>query len=642
MRLQQRGGQRRHRRLAVRADDVDRGEPALGHAPAAPSSRWMRSRPKRQPIGSQRAQRQPPQGSAQLLELRPVAVELRRSASTTSAGALATKPSLAELALAALDLRAQLVPPLLDPPADLVRSRPRPSPGSRARRSWPGPRRSAPSRLSRARRRDQLVRRARRRRRAPGRTLPAGDPDQVAPAADAAGQLDRGPASRASAASSTSAGSASGKPETTSGPALGAGQVTPDLLGHERHHRVGQRQHPLEDEEEVLRDLALAVVQARLDDLEVPVAELRPEEVVEVERGMGEVVARRASRVHRRRSSAAAARGSSGPRTRRVRPGPGSASRVQQDQARGVPHLVGEVAALLDAVGRVAHVLASRTSPAGRSAARRRRGRRSRPAGRSRCPATSTSAGRRAPGSRSARRRRRNGMSPANSRPIITIRATQRKMISRAVVRKLGRVEGRQQRVVRSGQPSVANGHSAELNQVSSTSVSCRSAPGSIRRTAAAARGRLASESATTSSPSSQYQTGIWWPHQSWRETHQGRMFSHPVEVHALPVLGTDPHLVAPRPPRSPARPARPCGRTTGARSAARSARRSARRTGPSACTAPRRGAGPARAGRATTASCASATVIPAKPRRRPRSFARPRRSPRPPRGRARGRSRSR
>ena len=22
------------------------------------------------------------------------------------------------------------------------------------------------------------------------------------------------------------------------------------------------------------------------------------------------------------------------------------------------------------------------------------------------------------------------------------------------------------------------------------------------------------------------YQAGIWWPHQSWRETHQGSMFS--------------------------------------------------------------------------------------------------------------------
>ena len=25
---------------------------------------------------------------------------------------------------------------------------------------------------------------------------------------------------------------------------------------------------------------------------------------------------------------------------------------------------------------------------------------------------------------------------------------------------------------------------------------------------------------------SSQYQTGSWWPHQSWRDTHQGLMFS--------------------------------------------------------------------------------------------------------------------
>ena len=64
-----------------------------------------------------------------------------------------------------------------------------------------------------------------------------------------------------------------------------------------------------------------------------------------------------------------------------------------------------------------------------------------------------------------------------------------------------------------SGQPSVANGHSAELNHVSSTSGS-RSQPSPSG----------GSVSTWTSVP--RYQTGIWWPHQSWREMHQGRMFS--------------------------------------------------------------------------------------------------------------------
>ena len=57
------------------------------------------------------------------------------------------------------------------------------------------------------------------------------------------------------------------------------------------------------------------------------------------------------------------------------------------------------------------------------------------------------------------------------------IRATQRKMISRAVTSDVGRVEGVQRVGVCAGQPSVANGHSALENQVSSTSSSWRSGP---------------------------------------------------------------------------------------------------------------------------------------------------------------------
>jgi len=61
------------------------------------------------------------------------------------------------------------------------------------------------------------------------------------------------------------------------------------------------------------------------------------------------------------------------------------------------------------------------------------------------------------------------------------------------------------------------------LNQVSSTSVSRRSAVAPQRGQA------VGSCSATIVSPqpsASQYHTGSWWPHQSWREMHQGRSFS--------------------------------------------------------------------------------------------------------------------
>ena len=66
----------------------------------------------------------------------------------------------------------------------------------------------------------------------------------------------------------------------------------------------------------------------------------------------------------------------------------------------------------------------------------------------------------------------------------------------------------------------VANGHSAEENHVSSTSGSRSSAADPHVAQAAGA------SSATVSCPSGQYHTGIWWPHQSCRDTHHGRMFS--------------------------------------------------------------------------------------------------------------------
>jgi hypothetical protein len=50
------------------------------------------------------------------------------------------------------------------------------------------------------------------------------------------------------------------------------------------------RQRLLQHPEERRGYLLLGVVQARLGDLQVPVTQLRPEEAVQLERGVGEVV----------------------------------------------------------------------------------------------------------------------------------------------------------------------------------------------------------------------------------------------------------------------------------------------------------------------------------------------------------------
>ena len=68
-----------------------------------------------------------------------------------------------------------------------------------------------------------------------------------------------------------------------------------------------------------------------------------------------------------------------------------------------------------------------------------------------------------------------------------------------------------------SGQPSVENGHSPEENQVSSTSASC------VQPSPA---GGCSSGPTQTTSPAGPYQTGMRWPHHSWREMHQSCMSS--------------------------------------------------------------------------------------------------------------------
>src|SRR5580700_8619928 len=65
----------------------------------------------------------------------------------------------------------------------------------------------------------------------------------------------------------------------------------------------------------------------------------------------------------------------------------------------------------------------------------------------------------------------------------------------------------------------VENGHSAELNHVSSTSGSCVNLDeGHFVHLLGTWRATI------ISLQSPQYQAGIRWPHQSWREMHQSRM----------------------------------------------------------------------------------------------------------------------
>src|SRR5947208_15669114 len=95
-----------------------------------------------------------------------------------------------------------------------------------------------------------------------------------------------------------------------------------------------------------------------------------------------------------------------------------------------------------------------------------------------------------------------NGMSPISSSPAMIIRASQRKMIPRSVELTSFGYHARSSGVS-SGQPSVANGHNADENQVSSTSSSW---PSSVDPHSTQASG---GDSATVICPSGQYQAGI-------------------------------------------------------------------------------------------------------------------------------------
>ncbi len=276
-------------------DHVDRGEPVLGHPEQRDQRAGSRSRPKRQPIGSSEAQvrprprRAPGTAHAQLLELGPVGGELRalgldhlrrapwptkpslaslRSARSTSARSSSRRSSTrrrTSSASTSSEARISTGP--------MVASASPPAPSNERRAS-----RATSSCGSVARQRPAPAARCRR------------HPDEVAPAADAPRQLDRARhLALGLRVDQRAVDDREGRDDQRTPPR--AGQVAPDLLGDEGHHRMGQRQDLARArEQQVRRGLLVAVVEARLDDLQVPVAELRPEELVEVERRVGEVV----------------------------------------------------------------------------------------------------------------------------------------------------------------------------------------------------------------------------------------------------------------------------------------------------------------------------------------------------------------
>ena len=143
------------------------------------------------------------------------------------------------------------------------------------------------------------------------------------------------------------------------------GSVVPQLLGDERDHRVRRGDRLAQDVQQRRGERGAVVgigvvAQARLDDLQVPVAQLAVDEVVEAERDLREVEAVQARlrlglrRLQAREDPAVLDRA-------RLRPGAGRGVGVvadaQHDEARRVVELVGERLALGDLLLAEAHVL---------------------------------------------------------------------------------------------------------------------------------------------------------------------------------------------------------------------------------------------------------------------------------------------
>ena len=347
---------RRHadgRALAVRADDVDRAERALraaehGQQPAHPLEAELHAEQlEREQVVLGTLQR-PAHPSASSSACR--RASFARSASTTCGGALATKPWLASLPSArSISPSSVSAPPPRGAPRPRCRPRrrrgsrrcPRDRDGGHGRRPVVGPldaRKPADGvggALVALGLEPRLQRTARR------------GADAVAPARAAPGR--RRSRGRARPRRPRRRALVGRRPRPGHQQVLAAGEIAPDLLRHERDHGVRERERLAQDVQRDRGDLGVVVrVEARLDQLEVPVAEVAVDEVVEAERRAVEleVLERRL----RRRLGALQAR--EDPRVLdRDRARLGQLGRdAQQQQPRRVPELVGELAALGDLV----------------------------------------------------------------------------------------------------------------------------------------------------------------------------------------------------------------------------------------------------------------------------------------------------
>ena len=289
---QERLGQPRRRRLAVRADDVDRAGTAPADRRARASSARIRSVPKpsaghgREGLNPARRVRQRIARASRARRRPPRARRSRRTSRSRASSRPARSPS-----------------------------------ATRARSASTSP---CPS-LCRTD--DRLE--------DPQRVAAELDPDAAAPV-----DARRGLRARRCASKSPSHACRLG-PRRDDQPRLARRQVRPDLLGHVRHHRMEQLEEPLERRER--RRAHVLLGEPRLDRLEVPVAEVVEREVVEPLDAVREVEGAR-GRPRTRRASRRCARGSSAPRpttaarpARPRRPAAGAGSRSRACSRASAP-----------------------------------------------------------------------------------------------------------------------------------------------------------------------------------------------------------------------------------------------------------------------------------------------------------------
>ncbi len=206
------------------------------------------------------------------------------------------------------------------------------------------------------------------------------------------------------------------RPGAPSGSGRTVDEALPDLLGDEGHAGVQQPQRAVEDVDEHRQRRAVAVADAHLGHLDVPVGELVPEEVAHLAHRLAELEL--AEQLVDRGDQPLRARQDPAVLERQCRARQRASVEVvagldhREHEARGVPQLVGEVAARLDALVGDALVVAGRGAGDERVAQRVGAVAVDRAAaGRRCCPSTSTSSSprARAPGraGRPSRRGRR-------------------------------------------------------------------------------------------------------------------------------------------------------------------------------------------------------------------------------------------